>query len=454
MEDEIMLVKVTVENFLSFEDETSFTMVSSNKIQKNNQHKVDINKVSILKNAVVYGANASGKSNLVEVFKFMKFVLANGIPLGVGNFFCKSSEDNKNKPSTIELQIEIDGKFYAYGFSFVLQERKFVAEWLYELKKNGTAKILFEREAGKDINIGIKNMSSAGNAKMQIYKDDFDVVSNVLFLTFMNKDKSYEKTEELMFFKDVYDFIDKNIAVFKSNIPITNFQYYYDNATLSKVNELIRIFDTGITDVNIEKVTLDEFKRELNEIDYENMMKSIHEKVAKNEKFNISLRSWDKFFNIKHNHMADDELEITTIKLKHGESFYNFNFGEESEGSRRLFDLLDMLLNKNTNQVYIVDELERSLHPKLTYKFIELFNLIHKDKNVQLIFTTHESSIMDQNLFRRDEVWFTERDARNNSHIYSLDKFKERYDTKLSKAYLEGRYGAIPIFKTFNFEEE
>ena len=101
--------------------------------------------------------------------------------------------------------------------------------------------------------------------------------------------------------------------------------------------------------------------------------------------------------------------------------------------------------------IYFVDELERSLHPKLTEHFLELFGFYHKEHNVQLIFTTHESSIMDQKLFRRDEIWFIERDAKNNSIVYPLDKFKERYDKKLSKAYLEGRYGAIPIFKTFNF---
>lgn len=113
-----------------------------------------------------------------------------------------------------------------------------------------------------------------------------------------------------------------------------------------------------------------------------------------------------------------------------------------------------MLLNKTNNYVYVVDELERSLHPKLTSRFLQLFEQLHKNQLVQLIFTTHESSIMDQELFRRDEIWFVERDENNNSHVFSLDKFKERYDKKLSKAYLEGRYGAIPLFTSFKFREE
>ena len=105
-------------------------------------------------------------------------------------------------------------------------------------------------------------------------------------------------------------------------------------------------------------------------------------------------------------------------------------------------------MNKD-DVVFVVDELERSLHPKLTACFLKLFDSLHVDNNIQLIFSTHESTIMDQALFRRDEIWFIERDENNSSKLYSLDRFKERYDKRLSKAYLEGRYGAIPIFKEF-----
>ena len=88
----------------------------------------------------------------------------------------------------------------------------------------------------------------------------------------------------------------------------------------------------------------------------------------------------------------------------------------------------------------------------LTKRFLELFSEKRKDARTQLIFTTHEDAILDQNLFRRDEIWFVERDATNNSHLYSLDRFKERYDRVLAKAYLEGRYGAIPVFSSFSFD--
>ena len=165
----------------------------------------------------------------------------------------------------------------------------------------------------------------------------------------------------------------------------------------------------------------------------------------------MTMRTDKSFFTVT---LDDDEPIVSTLKLYHGKSFYDFNFDEESDGTRRIFDLLDMLLNKNDDIIYVVDELERSLHPKLTEHFLELFMNFHKGHKTQLLFTTHEASIMEQKLFRRDEIWFVERDGNNTSNVYSLDKFKERYDKTLSKAYLEGRYGAIPVFSNFDLTEE
>lgn len=164
------------------------------------------------------------------------------------------------------------------------------------------------------------------------------------------------------------------------------------------------------------------------------------------------MRSKDKFFNIALDEDKDEPI-ITTLSFKHGNSLYEFDFDEESDGTRRIFDLLDILLTKYKNSVYIIDEMERSLHPSLTRHFVELLNDYHKKNNIRLIFTTHESTIMDQELFRRDQIWFVSRNQNNNSNLYPLDRFNERYDKKISKAYLEGRYGAVPVFTNFDFEE-
>ena len=164
----------------------------------------------------------------------------------------------------------------------------------------------------------------------------------------------------------------------------------------------------------------------------------------------LTWRINDGFFNICIK--TTGEPKITTLVLKHGESI--FDFSEESDGTKRLLDLVDMLMDKRKDIVFVVDELERSLHPTLTEHFLKLFMEAHEEDRTQLIFTTHEDTIMDQELFRRDEIWFVERDNTNASRMYSLDRFKERYDKRLSKAYLEGRYGAIPVFKQFSFRKE
>lgn len=450
-----MLVKLTINNFLSFENETELTMIPSNKTTKKTEHKIKIKSTSLLKYAVIYGANASGKSNLVEAFDFIKYCVMKSIPIEATAMFCKTKEENSNEDSSFDIQFTLNGKFYAYGFSVHLKERKITAEWLYELRKDGTAKALFERENGKKPQIGKDvKLSTSDKAKMHTYLEDFDEKSNILFLSFMNQGKKYNKESKMIFFKDVFIWITEKLDVCTPQTSLNSFEYYYDDASLTKINNLIKTFDTGITQINIEEITQEDLKKELPEFIYTEVMEKIKTTTENDniKDFKMSMRSNDSFFNFES--INGSELKVTTIKLKHGSSFYAFDYKEESDGTRRLFDLLDILLNKSEDKVYIVDEMERSLHPKLTARFIELFNEMHLQQRIQLIFTTHESSIMDQELFRRDEIWFVERDKDNNSHIFSLDKFKERYDKKLSKAYLEGRYGAIPVFTSFKFKEE
>ncbi len=450
-----MLIKILVDNFLSFENETELTMIPSNKTRKIAEHKIDIKSTPLLKYAVIYGANAAGKSNLVEAFQFIQYCVKNAIPMEAISKFCKTEKENIDRPSLFEMQFSINNKFYAYGFSLLLKDRTVESEWLYELYQNGSQKTLFEREKGKKPTLGTSvSLSKTDRSKMNTYIEDFDEHSNALFLSVMNRGKKYADNSKIRFFKDVYLWITKNVTIVTPNTSLRSFEYYYDDASLSLINDLITTFDTGITEINIVEISVEELRQEIPLQIFEDIMNTIKQKAEAegSDSFKLSMRSDLSFFNVEYE--KDKEPKITTLSLKHGKSFYNFKYGEESDGTRRLFDLLDMLLNKSNNSIYVVDEIERSLHPKLTAKIIELFNKLHVNQNMQLIFTTHESSIMDQNLFRRDEIWFVERNNKNSSHVYSLDKFKERYDKKLSKAYLAGRYGAIPVFTSFTFKED
>ena len=267
----------------------------------------------------------------------------------------------------------------------------------------------------------------------------------------MNRGKKYSVRSKLLFFRDVYDWIQNHIAVITPNTPLIDLEYYYDTDSLKLINKLIETFDTGISKVKIEEISLDELSNAMPKAVFDRVMRHIKNRIEEqeNSSFRMTMRSNESFFNIEVE--GHSEPKVTTIRLDHVKSFFDFGFEEESDGTRRLFDLMDMLLNKREDMLYVVDELERSLHPKLTGRFLQLFMQLHKEERMQLLFTTHESSIMDQSIFRRDEIWFIERNSDNASVIYSLDRFKERYDKVLSKAYLEGRYGAIPVFSTFDF---
>src|SRR5699024_10679696 len=290
--------------------------------------------------------------------------------------------------------------------------------------------------------------------RFEIYADDFEGNETSLFLTEMNRGKKYTVHSKLLFFRDVYDWIQNHIIVITPNTPLIDLEYYYDMDSLKSINKLIETFDTGISRVKIEEISLDELSNAMRKVIFDRVMHHVKSRMEEqeNSSFRMTMRSNENFFNIEVK--GDLEPKVTTIRLNHIRSFYDFGFEEESDGTRRLFDLMDMLLNKREDVLYVVDELERSLHPKLTKHFLQMFMELHKEKRMQLLFTTHESSIMDQSIFRRDEIWFIERNAENVSVIYSLDRFKERYDKVLSKAYLEGRYGAIPVFRTFEFREE
>lgn len=448
-----MLTKVVVENFKSFDKQTELTMVSSSKIRVKGDHRIKVgSNTRLLKHAVIYGANASGKSNLIDFFRFFKATLEDGLPAWGIKYFCRNQKENESRSSIFEIQMEIDGKFYAYGFSAILSKRWMTGEWLYELYQNGGSRCIFEREERSKPQLDSSVvLTKEEQNRFQTYASDFEDNIADLFLLEMNRGKKFLEGSNLQVFHTVFNWIKKNIVIVTPNFIISDFKCYYDADSLSVINELISTFDTGVSNVRIEEIELSDLSKMLPKAILDDVMVRIKKNLTEKEKraFRMSGRSDKVFFNIESN--GNDEPKVTTIKLKHGKSIFDFDFEDESDGTRRLFGLMDMLLMRDDDIVYVVDELERSLHPKLTEHFLKLFSERHKAHKIQLIFTTHEAAIMDQELFRRDEIWFVERDGDNNSKIYSLDRFKERYDKKLSKAYLEGRYGAIPVFNRFEF---
>jgi len=142
----------------------------------------------------------------------------------------------------------------------------------------------------------------------------------------------------------------------------------------------------------------------------------------------------------------ENKIDVTTIVFNHGNDV-EFDFNEESDGTRRILDLIEILFVSD-EKVYVIDELDRSLHPQLTYKFVEEFLKLANKRNIQLVITTHEARLLDFGLVRQDEIWISNKNTKGETELYSLDEYNVRFDQKIEKAYLEGRYGGVPIFSS------
>lgn len=439
-----MLIRFNVENFLSFNEKTEFSLIA-NKERRLPSHIVKGDGINILKSSVIYGANASGKSNLVKAIDFSRKVITKGIEkLNPVNHHFRLNKDNLNKPSIFNFEIKSGDKYYSYGFAAQLNELKIIEEWLYEIGSKKEKKI-FERVInglGKhEIEIGIQ-LSTKAKKRFDVYKEDFQNSDSLLFLSEMNR-KSIDDFPEVVEFIDVFNWFDKKLTVLKPDSKFAGLNFIGDDNEMSKTfNSFLNVFQTGINNVTSEEIDLDSF----------DIPKKIKEDLTKNiEKAKTIIFEINGItYSLKKNEI--NEYKIKKIGLEHltdeGNSIV-FDIEDESDGTQRLFDFIPAIheLSK-TDSIFIIDELDRSLHSKLTFGIFELFLKLTKNNESQLVATSHESLLLDLELLRRDEIWFVEKE-KNQSRLYSLDEFKVRTDKIVSKDYLLGRYGAIPIFKSF-----
>lgn len=463
-----MLIKITVENFKSFDSVAEFSMIPSRRVTDNPEHEIQVDNLHLLNRAVVYGANASGKTNLIDFFRFFKDTLNRGLPLWSADAFCRNSKRNQNRESLFEIQFSVDGNFYAYGFTAVLNKRKIVDEWLYKLQPGG-ASVIFQRSRGT-VTLGkeMKSVSDDEKTRFNTYVEDFEGNDSSLFLTDVSS-KKFAISSELFVLRKVFSWLSAHIIILTPSTSITDFRYYFNNESLQQVNNLIRTFDTGISKIRIEQINFEKLREMLPLPVFNDVMNKVEENVHEVEKniritkrglkekireikIRMSMRTSDDFFSIEIE--RGKPPKITTIRMDHDRSEFDFGFRDESDGTRRLFDLMDILLIKDKDFVFVVDELERSLHPQLTKHFLELFGEQHKNRTVQLLFTTHESSIMNLKYFRRDEIWFIDKKKNNASALYSLDRFEQIDDGDILSSYFNGRYGAVPVFQRIDRDKK
>lgn len=460
-----MLIRFNVKNFLSFSEREDnkteeFSMIAG-KVRSKREHIYNNGKLKMLKFAAVYGANASGKSNLVKAMEFMQRTVLVGLPEGHTDKYCKISEDNKEKESYFEMEIILGEKYYAYGFEVILNQSKFVSEWLVELTADNKENLIFSR----DIKNGAYKFGSLVKTKglidkLDVYAEDIQEDSSVLLLSIMNKNKKtlYQQYEGASVFQDVYQWIRKGLDINYPDRPISDYSYMAETENIEEICRFISAFGTGITGFKMVEVPVEKVLGHLPKRIRDDLVSNIEKKVVKmkndeeESKFGIVMRSNRDFFILDID--KEDNIVCRTIKFSHGKENILFNLSEESDGTVRILDLLEVLL-AGEGKTYVIDELDRCLHPSLTYKFVDTFLQLAAQKNIQLIVTTHESRLLDFDLLRRDEIWFVNKRKTGESDIYSLEEYNARFDQKIDKAYLEGRYGGVPVFSiVFPMKEE
>ncbi|EOR20426.1 AAA family ATPase [Clostridium sartagoforme] len=443
-----MLVRFSVGNFLSFKDIQEFSMIKG-KAKKKAERIFDNEKIKLLKFASVFGANASGKSNFVKAINYSRNIILKGEIDNISASEFKLDNESKNKPSYFEFEIVIDDRVYSYGFEISIHNKKFISEWLIELEANREV-VIFSRDIPNEkssSDLKIKDQGSRNS--FNLYLNDLESNDEVLFLNEMNsKSKStlYKKEDELIIFKKIYEWFLNKIDVNYPERPISNYSYFLENN--NQICKILQSFGTGITNFKVEDTNIDAIKGLPGDLvkkiitDLENIKNSDNE--GKKEA-TITLRTRNAYYMF--NLLDDNEtIDVTTIKFNHGSDVL-FGFEEESDGTRRLLDLIEILYNAE-DKVYIIDELDRSLHPQLTYKFIQEFLKLANNRNTQLIITTHEARLLDFELLRQDEIWISNKGDLGDTSLYSLDEYNIRFDKKVEKAYLEGRYGGVPIFSS------
>ena len=423
-----MLLQFNFKNFKSFKDDTTLDLTAT-KISEFNNHVISIANERILPVAAIFGANASGKSNVQEAFRYMAMYVINSLDYGdesdgkkkKSRFFKPTPFLFDSKSKTEESSFEIyfidseenGAKTYNYGFT--VDSTGVREEWLnYKAKTaRGNYKRIFYRN-GEDYDFSGIPLKSQENLKIALEKETLIVSLGAKL-----------KIAKLKFIRDW--FLNNDFADFGR--PIENFflsqlipEGFADNETVrNKVVDYFASFDPSIIGFNVE------------------VLKSDNDDE-------------DEHLKIDAIHKMIDSEQTTSIPLQN-----------ESAGTLKMFALYPMLDDVlSTGGVLFVDELNARLHPLLVRAFIITFlNPEINTKNAQLIFTSHDSWQLNGNILRRDEIWFAEKDLNGISNLYSLADFvdedgvKIRKDENYEKNYLLGKYGAIPSLRYFDmFKEE
>lgn len=429
-----MLIRFTAENFLSFNQETEFNMLTGD-IRRLPDHVYNFTKVDLLKSAVIYGANGAGKSNLIIALNVLRHIILEEStdPVSAESYFRLAN--NEHKPSTFEIEFFTNGVGYAYGISIL--EHHIKEEWLFKLhfgKKEDEP--IFERKIKKNgqesLKMGLKYSKTAkGKLLTQVYEEILE--PDKPFLTLVKEQKFKE-------IKEARQWLEKGLLIIFPGMQYSGLvnNFLDDDKFKSFTNEIICSFETGIQEIDVQTIDFELFFGEDNSTEKDRVLKRI--KGGETE----TVGDYKNALAMMEDGKAVVKKPVSYHTDPQGKKV-KFELYEESDGTLRLIDFIPVIyLINNYRVTVIIDEIDQSIHPSLLKEFI---SKIQKDKNRlgQFIFTTHESNLLDLDLFRQDEIWFAEKSSKSDTHFYVLSDYDVRTDLDIRKGYLSGRFGAIPF---------
>lgn len=425
-----MLISFSVENWMSFKDKATLSMVASRELQ-HRERIANINKykMKLLPIATIYGGNASGKTNFFKALNFAKRLVVEGtqpdsrIPIEI--FLLRAREKEKS----VKLAFEILVDETIYDFSFAVTDKAIIEEKLVEINVS-SERVLYHRQDGKPY------------FDTSLDKDEFlhyafrGTRDNQLFLT-------NSVSQKIDRFKPIYDWFKYTLILLAPDTRFAPFELFSNNTDplYCDMNKLLCQLDTNIARIASEETPLENIALP------EKMKMKLEEDVKDNAVIVISGRRENLIVSRKEGILHAKKL--VTYHSKDDGSEAKFELDQESDGSRRVIDLLPVfleLIGQKRKKVYVIDELDRSLHPLLSEGLLEIY-LEHCTEGTrsQLLLTTHNALLIDQKLLRRDEMWVTERNRKGESSLYSFSEYKDvRKDKDIRKSYLQGRLGGIP----------
>ena len=437
-----MFIRFSVENCFSFLERATFSMIPGLGRLKKEHINARKHGVATLKTAIAFGANASGKSNLVKAIALGRQMIVSGTLNGPKVTYApyRLSKDAVKQNARLEYEIQAGRKNYAYGFVF--NDERVVEEWLYEIT-NKEEKMLFERSDTNSFDITpLLHKNTKAEHKQFLQFVAKATPENQLLLREMIVRRVRENVEDIRDVIAVYTWFEQSLKVLLPN------ERYKEGISTELVNneqlhnifeQLLNYFGTGIDGIELQDVDV----KSLNVP--QPLLEQIRNDVFAKRNARVILQTPENtFFFSKDKGALQIQKFMTKHKIRGTRDYEFFDTKDESDGTNKIIDFVPVLIDLlRGNNVFVIDEMERSLHPNLIYDIFDIYLRSAIGVQSQLIVTTHESSLLTQKLVRKDEVWFITKDE-NGTQLHSLEEYNVRFDKEIRKDYLLGRYKAIP----------